>query len=115
MEWSVVISLITSIWGKIFPDVIIVCEIKEIQLGNYIIRIENGGNTDLEILEIKTNDKDINELPGWDKFDFPFILVKKNSISRKFFLSKEDHYKKPEKISIKYKINRRVKSKIITV
>ena len=92
-----------------------IVEIDEIKSRTYNLRISNQGNEDIEVLGIYSNGVDVNQISDWEKFPFPFILTKKNSINRKFFLTKSNHYNKPKEIQIDYKGWFRTKSKKIVV
>lgn len=109
------ISFVQRIFDYIFSDTIIIVKVYEVKLGNYILEIINDGNKNIEILSIRSNEKDVNQLSSWEKFPLPFHLLKKNSISRKFYLTKDNHYEKPKEIEIKYKLGLRRKSKKIIV
>lgn len=115
MDFFGLISFIQKIVGYVFSDTIIVVKIHEVKLGNYLVEILNDGNKNIEILSIHSNEKDVNQLSSWEKFPLPFHLLKKNSISRKFYLTKDNHYEKPKEIEIKYKLGLRRKSKKIIV
>ncbi|MCI4642817.1 MAG: hypothetical protein MRY51_08165 [Flavobacteriaceae bacterium] len=115
MDYFGPISFFQNQFGKLFPEIILVVQIDEEKSGNYILNIKNEGKKDIKILGIYSNGVDVNQLSDWEKFPIPFSLIKKNSITRKFFLTKTNHYNKPEEIQIEYKTWFGRKSKTIVV
>lgn len=115
MDYFGPISFFQKQFGKLFPEKILVVKINEEKPGNYILKIKNEGKKDMKILGVYSNGVDVNQISDWEKFPVPFSLTKKNSITRKFFLTKSNHYNKPKEIQIDYKSWLRTRSKKIVV
>lgn len=115
MDYFGFISIFQNLLGKLLPETILVINIDEEKPGNYTLRISNEGNKDIEILGVYSNGVDVNQISDWEEFPVPFSLTKKNSIARKFFLTKTNHYNKPKEIQIHYKTWFKTKSKKIVI
>jgi hypothetical protein len=115
MDYFGIISFFQNQLGKLFQETILIVKIDEEKPGNYNLRISNQGNKDIKVLGVYSNGVDVNQISDWEKFPFPFSLTKKNSITRKFFLTKSNHYNKPKEIQIDYKGWFRTKSKKIVI
>ena len=115
MDYFGIISFFQNQLGKLFQETILVVKMDEKKPGNYNLRISNQGNKDIKVLGVYSNGVDVNQISDWEKFPIPFSLIKKNSITRKFFLTKTNHYNKPEEIQIDYKTWFGRKSKTIVV
>ena len=115
MDYLGIISFFQNQLGKLFQETILVVTINEEKPGNYNLRISNEGNKDIEVVGVYSNGVYVNQIPDWEKFSLPFSLTKRNSITRKFFLTKSNHYNKPKEIQIDYKGWFRIKSKKIVI